>query len=96
MRATGLSQHTLEAIREGRRVRSATIQRVVAARRSNNARTAQAHGRPYTRATPRVGYCVRADQRRVYSVWRGAFHAIDHEHLNRAPSRLELKPELLA
>jgi hypothetical protein len=31
MRATKLSQHTLEAIRAGRRVRSATIQRVVAA-----------------------------------------------------------------
>jgi hypothetical protein len=31
MRATGLSQHTIEAIRAGRRVRSATIQRVFAA-----------------------------------------------------------------
>jgi hypothetical protein len=33
MRATNLSQHTLEAIRAGRRVRSATIQRVIAALR---------------------------------------------------------------
>jgi hypothetical protein len=31
MRATSLSQHTLEAIRAGRRVRNATIQRVIAA-----------------------------------------------------------------
>ena len=31
MRATRLSQHTLEAIRAGKRVRSATIQRVIAA-----------------------------------------------------------------
>jgi DNA-binding Xre family transcriptional regulator len=36
MRATGLSQHTLEAIRAGRRVRSATIQRIVAALRNDN------------------------------------------------------------
>jgi hypothetical protein len=33
MRATSLSQHTLEAIRAGRRVRNATIQRVIAALR---------------------------------------------------------------
>ena len=33
MRATSLSQHTLEAIRAGKRVRSATIQRVLAALR---------------------------------------------------------------
>ena len=33
IRATGLSQHTLEAIRGGRRVRNATIQRVIAALR---------------------------------------------------------------
>jgi hypothetical protein len=31
MRGTGLSQHTLEAIRAGRRVQNATIQRVIAA-----------------------------------------------------------------
>ena len=31
MRATNLSQHTLEAIRAGKRVRSATIQRLIAA-----------------------------------------------------------------
>jgi hypothetical protein len=36
MRATGLSQHTLEAIRAGRRVRSGTIQRIVAALRNDN------------------------------------------------------------
>ena len=33
MRTTNLSQHTLEAIRAGRRVRNATIQRVIAALR---------------------------------------------------------------
>ena len=33
MRATSLSQHTLEAIRSGRRVRNATIHRVIAALR---------------------------------------------------------------
>jgi hypothetical protein len=33
MRATSLGQHTLEAIRVGKRVRSATIQRVLAALR---------------------------------------------------------------
>ena len=32
----------------------------------------------------------------VFSVWRRPFDAIDHEHLNRSPSRLELEPELLA
>jgi hypothetical protein len=36
MRATGLSQHTLEAIRAGSRVRSATIQRVIDALRSTS------------------------------------------------------------
>ena len=36
MRATSLSQHTLEAIRAGRRVRSATIQRVIDALRSTS------------------------------------------------------------
>lgn len=33
MRATNLSQHTLEAIRSGKRVRCATIHRVIAALR---------------------------------------------------------------